>query len=384
MQSYEFYSTARTSTTLTAIQSGRTKTSTKTGVNLSSVRTQVGFRKSVEEQRIGGWMKCSLTRSRASLVFAQLVDGVSEVVETKQGVEVPFDFKAFIGSKAKAVNIALDKAVPLQYPQAVTEAMRYSLLAGGKRIRPCLCIAACELVGGTEEAAMATACAIEMIHTMSLIHDDLPSVDNDDMRRGMPSCHKKFGENIALWAGDALLSYSFEHIARCTPRSVAAGKIVRVIAFLGKATGVEGVVAGQVVDMACEGNSACSLETLEYIHLRKTAALLEGSVVCGAILGGATDKEIERLRTYARNVGLLFQVVDDILDVTQTSEQLGKTAGKDLVTDKATYPKLLGMEGARELATNLNETAKEQLSTFDPQKTAPLLGLVDYITYRTN
>lgn len=291
---------------------------------------------------------------------------------------VPFDFKSYIGSKARAVHIALDKAVPLQPPEAVTEAMRYSLLAGGKRIRPVLCIAACELTpGGTQEAAMATACAIEMIHTMSLIHDDLPIVDNDDMRRGMPSCHKMFGEKVAIWAGDALLSKSFAHIAQCTPKSVAAEKIVRVIAFLGKATGAEGVVAGQVVDMS--DSAAVSLDTLQYIHMRKTAALLESCVVCGAILGGAVDDEIVRLSRYARSLGILFQVVDDIL-----AEQLGKTAGKDLVTEKATYPKLLGLDEARQFAANLTRQAKEQLSMFDPRKAAPLYGFADYIANRTN
>lgn len=323
-------------------------------------------------------------RAHASVVFAQLVEKLSKVVEEKAtGETAPFDFKAFMGKKAKTVNAALDLAVPLKYPEAVTGAMRYSLLAGGKRVRPALCIAACELVGGTEEQAMATACAVEMIHTMSLIHDDLPCMDNDDLRRGSPTCHKKFGENRALLAGDALLCYSFEHIARAT-KGVAAEKVLRVIAFLGKSVGSEGLVAGQIVDIMSEGDTTVSLETLEYIHTHKTAALLESSVVCGAILGGATEDEIEKLDKYARLVGLLFQVIDDILDVTQSSEQLGKTAGKDLLTDKATYPKLLGMEKARQLAADLNRNAKEQLALFDQQKAQPLLALADYISQRQN
>ncbi|CAM6103134.1 unnamed protein product [Calypogeia fissa] len=325
----------------------------------------------------------SSTMSRISAQLVELPKVTEEVVSNKDDGLTSFDLKAYMGIKAGAVNEALDKAVPLMYPEVVTEAMRYSLLAKGKRVRPTLCIAACELVGGTQEAAMPSACAMEMIHTMSLMHDDLPCMDNDDMRRGQPTCHKKFGENVAVLAGDAMLSYAFEHIARET-HGVDPSKVLRVIAFLGKSVGSDGLVAGQIVDIGSEGDASVGLETLEYIHIHKTALLLEGSVVCGAILGGATEDEIERLSQYARNVGLLFQVVDDILDVTQSSEELGKTAGKDLLTEKATYPKLLGMDRVRELAADLNRKAKEQLNIFDQQKAAPLYALADYIANRKN
>lgn len=191
----------------------------------------------------------------------------------------PFDFKLYMGTQAAAVHAALDAAVPLAYPEAVTEAMRYSLLAGGKRVRPVLCLAACELVGGDSANAMPTACALEMLHTMSLIHDDLPSMDNDDFRRGVPTCHKVYGEEIAILAGDALLAFSFEHIARATPRvgksgntgGVSADAVLDVVAEVGRAVGAEGLVAGQVVDLKSEGAGAdVGIDTLEYIHEHKT------------------------------------------------------------------------------------------------------------------
>lgn len=378
IQSARLCSTALNSTAPKGLQS-------TTAANLSSGKSRSGG--FGVQYMSAGDQKSSYAsthrRTNANIVFAKLVE-LSKVVEEKASSDAaPFEFNSYMGRKAMAVNAALDKAVPLRYPEMVTEAMRYSLLAGGKRVRPALCIAACELVGGTEEQAMPAACAMEMIHTMSLIHDDMPCMDNDDLRRGLPTCHKKFGENTALMAGDALLAYAFEHVARAST-GVAVDKVVRVIAFLGKAVGAEGLVAGQIVDLGSEGDSTVSLETLEYIHIHKTAALLESSNVCGAILGGATEDEIERLSKYALYVGLLFQVVDDILDVTQTSEQLGKTAGKDLLTDKATYPKLLGMEKAKQLAADLNSKAKEQLSVFDQQNAGPLLGLADYIAHRKN
>lgn len=302
----------------------------------------------------------------------------------------PFDFKLYMGSQAAAVHAALDAAVPLAYPEAVTEAMRYSLLAGGKRVRPVLCIAACELVGGVAATAMPTACALEMLHTMSLIHDDLPSMDNDDFRRGVPTNHKVFGEEIAILAGDALLAFSFEHIARSTPRvgcdgGVSAEAILDVVAEVGRAVGAEGLVAGQVVDLKSEGAGAeVGLDTLEYIHEHKTAALLEASVVSGALLGGASAAQVSSLRSYARAIGLAFQVVDDILDITQPTEVLGKTAGKDLATQKTTYPSLLGLEKSREVAANLISDAKAQLSSFDARAAAPLVALADYIGSRSN
>ncbi|PKI41592.1 hypothetical protein CRG98_037992 [Punica granatum] len=283
--------------------------------------------------------------------------------------------------KAAAVNEALDVAVSLRPPLRIHEAMRYSLLAGGKRVRPILCIAACELVGGALPMAMPSACAVEMIHTMSLIHDDLPCMDNDDLRRGKPTNHKVYGEAIAVLAGDALLALAFEQIAVKT-EGVPPARIVRAIGELARLIGAEGVVAGQVADVSSEGMSNVGLKELEFIHLKKTAALLEASVVLGAIMGGGSNDEVEKLRSFARSTGLLFQVVDDILDVTKSSQELGKTAGKDLVAGKVTFPKLLGIEKSREFAKELNQNAQGQLAGFDPKKAAPLVALADYVASR--
>lgn len=300
---------------------------------------------------------------------------------------VEFNIKGYMLQKAAAVNQALDAAVPLAYPERIHEAMRYSLLGGGKRVRPVLCLAACEIVGGRERQAMPPATALEMIHTMSLIHDDLPCMDNDDLRRGQPTSHRVFGEPLAVLAGDALLALSFGRLA--DPASYPAddpvppARVVRAVGELSRCIGAEGLVAGQVVDMESTGlGSPVGLDRLEFIHLHKTAALLEAAVVIGAIIGGGSDDQIERLRRYARCVGLLFQVVDDILDVTKSSQDLGKTAGKDLASDKTTYPKLMGLEKSREFAEELLKDAKDQLSEFDPIKAAPLLHLADYIAHR--
>ncbi|CAD6223366.1 unnamed protein product [Miscanthus lutarioriparius] len=303
-----------------------------------------------------------------------------------------FDFKAYMGERAVAVNRALDAAIPAgEPPAALHDAMRYALLAGGKRVRPALCLAACAVVGGPEAWAMPAAAAVEMVHTMSLVHDDLPCMDDDDLRRGKPTCHVVYGEPIAVLAGDALLSLSFHHMASVGsyPPDVDPerhpARVVRAIGELARCIGSEGLVAGQVVDLEMTGTSEpVPLERLEYIHLHKTAALLEASVVIGAIIGGGTDEQIERLRKYARSIGLLFQVVDDILDVTKSSEELGKTAGKDLASDKTTYPKLLGLDKSREFAEKLLSDAIEQLDCFDKEKAAPLLHLANYIAHRQN
>lgn len=188
---------------------------------------------------------------------------------------------------------------------------------------------------------------------------------------------------LSSFAGDSLLAFAFEFLATGTT-GVSQDRVLAAIGELAKAIGTEGLVAGQVVDLSCTGNTSVGLDTLEFIHIHKTAALLEASVVLGAILGGGSDVEVEKLRMFARKIGLLFQVVDDILDVTKSSAELGKTAGKDLATDKTTYPKLLGLEKAREFAQKLNEEAKEQLVGFDPYKAAPLVALADYIAYRQN
>lgn len=303
--------------------------------------------------------------------------------EEEAQMEQQFNFKVYVAEKAISVNKALDEAIMVKDPPMIHEAMRYSLLAGGKRVRPMLCLAACELVGGDQSNAIAAACAVEMIHTMSLIHDDLPCMDNDDLRRGKPTNHKVYGEDVAVLAGDALLAFAFEYISTATI-GVSPSRILAAVGELAKSIGTEGLVAGQVVDLACTGNPNVGLETLEFIHIHKTAALLEAAVVLGAILGGGTDEEVDKLRRFARCIGLLFQVVDDILDVTKSSEELGKTAGKDLAVDKTTYPKLLGLEKAKEFAAELNREAKQQLAEFDPHKAAPLISLANYIAYREN
>jgi len=294
-----------------------------------------------------------------------------------------FNFQEYMGERAKIIDDALDRSIPEQYPEIIHEAMRYSLLAGGKRVRPALCLAACELVGGTIEQAMPTACALEMIHTMSLIHDDLPSMDNDDFRRGKPTNHKVYGEEIAILAGDALLSLAFEYIARET-KGVDPQRVLQVIVEVGKSVGSEGLVGGQVVDIKSEGDDNVGLDTLKYIHEHKTAALLESAVVSGAVLGGASEEDVARLRKYSRDIGLAFQVVDDILDITATTEELGKTAGKDLAVAKTTYPSLVGLEKSREIANDLISEAKEQLSSYDSKKAAPLYALAEYIKNRKN
>eukprot|EP00271_Cylindrocystis_brebissonii_P017662 TRINITY_DN466_c0_g1_i1.p1 TRINITY_DN466_c0_g1~~TRINITY_DN466_c0_g1_i1.p1 ORF type:complete len:523 (+),score=115.74 TRINITY_DN466_c0_g1_i1:115-1683(+) len=337
------------------------------------------------------WRRKCVAPSTSVAVVAKVA---VEEVDTKQAeaaaaedASASLEFNTFMKRTALAVNAALDQAVPLQHPERITSAMRYSLLAGGKRVRPCLLLAACQMVikdpAALHAAAMPAACAMEMVHTMSLIHDDLPCMDDDDFRRGKPTCHKVYGDDTAVLAGDALLSFSFEHIARET-RGVPAERVLSVIADLGKAVGAEGLVAGQIVDLASENDPNVDLAVLEYIHMHKTAALLEVAVVSGARLGGASEEEIERLRKYAQSIGLAFQVVDDILDVTKSTEELGKTAGKDEAVNKATYPKLMGLEASREFAERLIRQAKEQLDTFDQAKAAPLAGLADFILNRQN
>lgn len=293
-----------------------------------------------------------------------------------------FDLKAYLRERQAQIEAALDRAIPVTYPETLYESMRYSLFAGGKRLRPILCLATCELFGGLVAMAMPTACALEVIHTMSLIHDDLPAMDNDDYRRGKLTNHKVFGEDIAILSGDALLTYAFEHIAEQT-REVPPERVLKVIARLARAVGAAGLVGGQVVDLESEGQANLSLETLNFIHTHKTGALLEVSVLSGAILAGATEADLQRLSHYAQNIGLAFQIIDDVLDITATQEELGKTAGKDLQAQKLTYPSLWGVEESRRQARQLIESAKAELIPFG-ERAKPLLAIADYITARSN
>lgn len=301
----------------------------------------------------------------------------------KMKEEATFNLEAYLQERQKLCETALDQAIPMIYPEKIYESMRYSLLAGGKRLRPILCLAACEMIGGTISMAMPTACAMEMVHTMSLIHDDLPAMDNDDYRRGRLTNHKVYGEDIAILAGDGLLAYAFEFIATQTPETVSREGVLQVIARLGKALGAAGLVGGQVVDLDCEGKSDISLETLNFIHNHKTAALLEASVVCGGIVAGGSSEDIQRLSSYSQNIGLAFQIIDDILDITATQEQLGKTAGKDLIAKKVTYPSLWGLEESRLKAQQLVEAACQELGTFG-KLAQPLQALAYFITSRNH
>ncbi len=296
--------------------------------------------------------------------------------------EAPFDLSAYLQERQKLCEVALDGAMPITYPEKIYEAMRYSLLAGGKRLRPILCLATCEMAGGTIEMAMPTACALEMVHTMSLIHDDLPAMDNDDYRRGKLTNHKVYGEDMAILAGDGLLAYAFEFIAVNT-QNVPAERVLQVVARLGRAVGAAGLVGGQVVDLESEGQTDVSLETLNFIHNHKTAALLEACVVCGGILAGVPETQLQKLSSYAQNIGLAFQIVDDILDITATQEELGKTAGKDQQAQKVTYPSLWGIEESQRQAQQLIETAIAQLESFGEQA-RPLIAIAHFITSRTH
>ncbi|MEH2085455.1 geranylgeranyl diphosphate synthase CrtE [Nostoc sp.] len=297
--------------------------------------------------------------------------------------EATFNLAGYLKERQKLCDNALDRSIPVIYPEKIYEAMRYSLLAGGKRVRPILCLATCEMMGGTIEMAMPTACAVEMIHTMSLIHDDLPAMDNDDYRRGKLTNHKVYGEDVAILAGDGLLALAFESVAIQTPQSVKREVVLQVIARLGRALGAGGLVGGQVVDLESEGKSDISLETLNFIHKHKTAALLEACVVCGGLIANASPEDVQRLTRYAQNIGLAFQIIDDILDITSTQEQLGKTAGKDQKAQKVTYPSLWGLEESRSKAQELVKEACVELEPFG-DRAKPLQAIAHFITSRNN
>lgn len=301
----------------------------------------------------------------------------------KTSEPVQFNLAAYLKERQKLCDTALDQSIPVVYPEKIYEAIRYSLLAGGKRVRPILCLATCEMIGGTIEMSMPTACAVEMIHTMSLIHDDLPAMDNDDYRRGKLTNHKVYGEDIAILAGDGLLALAFEFVASQTPENVPTQRTLQVIARLGKALGAAGLVGGQVVDLESEGKSDISLETLNFIHNHKTAALLEACVVCGGIIAGASPEDVQKLTRYSQNIGLAFQIIDDILDITATQEQLGKTAGKDLTAQKVTYPSLWGIEESRAKAQQLVEEACAELESFG-EKAVPLQAIAHFIINRNH
>jgi len=291
-----------------------------------------------------------------------------------------FDLETFLTTRTAAVNRALDKLLPSEStrPATIHRAMRYSVFAGGKRIRPALCLAAAAACGGKEADALPLACAVECIHTYSLIHDDLPAMDNDDYRRGKLTNHKVFGEGIAILAGDALLTEAFQMTAksRGAPR-YDHQKLVRELA---RAAGSLQLIAGQVADLEGEGKKISAKE-LQYIHERKTSALLCCAVRLGGMSANCSAAQLKALTDFGYHVGLAFQVIDDVLDVTQTSEKLGKTAGKDTKAQKATYPSIVGLEKSRQIAEELTGKAFAALKSFRGKATA-LAGLADFLLKR--
>jgi geranylgeranyl diphosphate synthase type II len=291
-----------------------------------------------------------------------------------------FDLPHFLSTRTEAVNRALDTFLPsaTTKPATIHRAMRYSLFAGGKRMRPALCLAAAEACGGAEADALPLACAVECIHTYSLVHDDLPAMDNDDFRRGKPTNHKVFGEGVAVLAGDALLTQAFEIAAQC--RGWPRYSHRQVILELARAAGSLQLIAGQVADLEAEGKKI-SAPQLQYIHERKTSALLCGSVRLGGMSANCNPGQLQALTVFGYHVGLAFQVIDDILDVTQTSEKLGKTAGKDTKAHKATYPAIVGLEKSRKIAERLTQKAFAALKTFKG-KAAALEALAEFLLRR--
>ncbi len=292
----------------------------------------------------------------------------------------PFDLGQFLADSTAQVNKALDRFLPSASakPATIHRAMRYSLFAGGKRMRPALCLAASAACGGKPAPALPLACAVECIHTYSLIHDDLPAMDNDDFRRGKPTNHKVFGEGIAVLAGDALLTQAFEitALAKGWPRYPHQ----RLVLELARAAGSLQLIAGQVADLEAEGKQI-SPQHLRYIHERKTSALLCCSVRLGGMSANCSDAQLHTLTDFGYYVGLAFQVIDDILDVTQTSETLGKTAGKDTQAQKATYPAIIGLEKSRKIAQSLTDRAFAALKPFQGKAVA-LAALAEFLLKR--
>jgi len=287
---------------------------------------------------------------------------------------------AFFEEDRLSVDAVIERMLPAEsaQPSSIHTAMRYSVFAGGKRIRPILCIETARIFTGDVAAAHYPACAIEFIHTYSLIHDDLPALDNDDLRRGKPTCHKKFGEAIAILAGDALLTLAFESIG-VTP--VAAERRVAILTEVATSAGtVNGMVGGQVADIEAEGKRI-EPQMLEYIHRSKTAALIRASITAGALCAGAGPDDVARLRRFGETIGWAFQVTDDILDVEESSAALGKTAGKDIAQEKATYPAVYGLERSHAIAKDLATKAIAELAPFG-ERASRLREIAEFLVLR--
>jgi geranylgeranyl diphosphate synthase type II len=297
--------------------------------------------------------------------------------------ETGSEFSTYLRERKNIVDRALDRYLPAEnrYPESIFKAVRYSVFAGGKRIRPILCMAAAEAVGGDIEAVLPFGCAIELIHTYSLIHDDLPAMDNDDFRRGKPTNHKVFGEGMAVLAGDALLTEAF-HLMTSAPRQArfSADACLSVIHDIAKAAGHFGMIGGQVVDIESQGKKV-DTETLHYIHTHKTGAMILVSVKSGAVLGGGDPAACECLAEYGSDIGLAFQIADDILDVEGDRELLGKDTGMDRSLKKVTYPALVGLEQSKQQGRKLVEEALAAISRFD-DRAEPLRQIARYIIDR--
>lgn len=292
------------------------------------------------------------------------------------------EFKNSLKIKSDYIEELLKKYMPKEdgYQSTIMESMNYSLKAGGKRLRPILTLEACKIVGGNEEDAIPFAMAIEMIHTYSLIHDDLPSLDNDDLRRGKPTNHKVYGEAMAILAGDGLLNYAYEIMLSSSLNKDNPEKYLRAIGEIAKGAGIYGMIGGQVVDVESE-NTLIPKEKLDYIHLNKTAAIMVGCMRAGAIVGNANEEQLEKVTKYAKNIGLSFQIVDDILDIIGDESKLGKHVGSDIENNKSTYPSLIGLEKSKEVATQLINEARENIKTLNGDYSF-LDGLANYIIDR--
>lgn len=292
------------------------------------------------------------------------------------------EFKTVLKERAIYIEELLNKYMPKEegYQKTIMESMNYSLRAGGKRLRPILTLEACKIVGGNEEDAIAFAVAIEMIHTYSLIHDDLPALDNDDLRRGRKTNHIVYGEDMAILAGDALLNYAFEVMLSSSLGKKNPEKYLRAINEIAKSSGIYGMIGGQVVDVQSE-NEQIPKEKLDYIHNNKTAAIIIGCMRAGAIIGDANGEQIDEITKYAKNIGLSFQIVDDILDIVGDEAKLGKKVGSDIDNNKSTYPSLLGLEKSKEIANELISEAKKSIEKLS-ENVEFLNGLADYIIAR--
>ncbi|NOY52640.1 MAG: polyprenyl synthetase family protein [Deltaproteobacteria bacterium] len=298
-------------------------------------------------------------------------------------MNVSLDLTAYLKRNREEVDQALDQWLPSEkhFPGTLYRAMRYSLFAGGKRVRPILALAACDTLDGDRGDVLPAACALELIHTYSLIHDDLPAMDNDDLRRGKATNHKVFGEAMAILAGDALLTHAFQLLTEIEVPSLPERDRLRIVGEIASAAGAAGMIGGQVVDLLCAGDGEVDQPTLEFMHTHKTGAMIRASLRVGAIAGGADDRFLRFLTRYGERVGLAFQIIDDILDLEGEEAVIGKQVGSDLKNGKATYPALYGVAESRRRADELIDAAVADLAEFNG-RAEPLRAIAGYIVER--